>query len=215
MMFSRTGKLRRAVAAAVVVAAAIIAIPPHGVLARDENAADRYDLAREIPTQHFVLLDEGRIAASYWAAYAYREPVDTGEGDPCAYVGAISFTRPKVGFFHYAGECGPLWPGEGARRPALGFIRQRTFYHGQSRAEGVGLLLVSPAVRRISVHFRGNSVVSAVTTALSGSDGLKARLPALRYATFAAHLDRCITAVTAFDASGKRVGAVRYPNCIR
>jgi hypothetical protein len=215
-----TGTVSRRTGDSILVVAVVVAAAIFGVLdasrtaqARQAEASERFDLAREIPTPRFALLNEGRIAASYWAAYVYRDPRDTGEGAPCAYIGAIDFISPTVGFFKYAGECGGMWPAERVRRPALGFIRQRTYYHGRSRAEGMGLLLVAQTVRRIRINFRGNSAVWAAARELSGSQVRRAQVPALRYVTFAVHLDRCISAVTAYDARGKRVGVVSYPNC--
>jgi hypothetical protein len=211
--WTQRGSMIVAVVVVAAVAITINIVAAYDAQARNAKASDRFDLAREIPTSRFASLDEGRISASYWAAYVYQGPGDTGGSVPCAYLGAIDFVRPKVGFFNYAGECGALWPGEGARRPALGFLHQRSFFHGRARAEGMGLLLVAQSVRRVGLRFRGNSLVWASTKALSRSDRAQAQVPALRYATFAVHLDQCIRVVTAYDVSGNRVGLVRYPEC--
>ena len=212
MLSGRMDKLRLLfVAAAVVVAVGIFAASE--AQARSGKVSERFDLAREIPTKHFALLGEGRIAASYWAAYVFAKSVSSTETVPCAYIGTIDSISPSLGFFKYAGECGAIWPAEGVRRPALAFIRQRTFYHGQARAEGMGLVLVAQTVRRIRIRFRGDFGVWARARLLSGPDGAKAQVPALRYATFAVHLNRCISGVTAYEAGGRRGGAVNYPEC--
>jgi hypothetical protein len=199
--------------AAVAVVAAVCVLAAPGAQAQKTKASERLELGREIPTHHFVLLDEGRLAASSWAAYVYRKPVGGSESVPCAYIGAIDFISPEVGFFKYAGECGEIWPGEGAGRPALAFIRQRTYYHGRNRSEGMGVVLVAPTVRSVRLRFRGSLPVWARVSALSRRDSAKARVPVLRYATFAVHLNRCIRSISAYGAGSKRVGAVNYPNC--
>lgn len=204
-------------AVAVVATAAIVGIcgASGAAQARLAAASSRFALAREIPTPQFALLDEGRLAASYWAAYVYREPGDTSESAACAYIGSITFSRPTVGFFKYAGKCGDIWPAVGVSMPPFGFIHQRTYYHGSSRAEGIGVMLVAQNVRRIRIHFRGNSAVWKAANEILASDLRHAEVPTLRYATFTVHLDRCISAVAAYDAHGKRVGVVSYPDCHR
>jgi hypothetical protein len=211
----RVSKLARCCAAAVIAAAAVAAVTvlAAGAQARPTKESERFELAREIPTKHFALLAEGRLPASYWAAFVYAGTENSAETVPCAYIGAIDFISPSLGFFKYAGECGELWPGEGAQKPALAFIHQRTSYHGHNRAEGSVLVLLAQEVRRIRIRFRGTPVVWAQAKELSGADGARAKVPTLRYATFAVHLDRCISGISAYDAGGKSIGAISYPRC--
>ena len=181
--------------------------------ARTERPSERFDLAREIPTQRNVLVREGRISASDWAAYVFGNPPNPEETGPCAYIGVVTAASPSTHFFRYDGECAGLWPQGGVSRPALVFVRQRSYYHRRIRPEGMGLVLTAPTVKRLHIRFRGKAGIWAVTKKLSSRDSTVAQVQPLSYATFSVHLDRCIRSLTAYGVGPNPIGKVKYSDC--